>query len=62
LAQLALTDLTPLFHWNTKQIFLYVQAEYENAKGVSVLLHHPVLLASAVRWLEHPLPSLQDLI
>ncbi|ETW81129.1 hypothetical protein HETIRDRAFT_440637 [Heterobasidion irregulare TC 32-1] len=27
-------DLTPLFNWNTKQLFLYVGAEYTNAKGV----------------------------
>ncbi|KIP01620.1 hypothetical protein PHLGIDRAFT_112898 [Phlebiopsis gigantea 11061_1 CR5-6] len=26
-------DLTPLFNWNTKQLFLYLQAEYEDAKG-----------------------------
>ena len=29
-------DLTPLFNWNTKQLFLYVSAEYENKRGVSV--------------------------
>ncbi|KAI5480662.1 hypothetical protein MNV49_007589 [Pseudohyphozyma bogoriensis] len=23
-----MTDLTPLFHWNTKQVFLYLVAEY----------------------------------
>jgi hypothetical protein len=33
------SDLTPLFHWNTKQVFLYVQAEYENAEGVSIIPH-----------------------
>ncbi|EAU85515.2 hypothetical protein CC1G_06416 [Coprinopsis cinerea okayama7 len=27
-------DLTPLFNWNTKQIFLYLQAEYNTRKGV----------------------------
>lgn len=27
-------DLTPLFNWNTKQLFLYVSAEYENKQGV----------------------------
>ena len=27
-------DLTPLFNWNTKQLFLYLQAEYVDAKGV----------------------------
>lgn len=30
-------DLTPLFHWNTKQVFLYLEAEYTNAKGVSFI-------------------------
>ena len=28
-------DLTPLFNWNTKQLFLYVSAEYETQQGVS---------------------------
>jgi len=27
-------DLTPLFNWNTKQLFLYLEAEYENTQGV----------------------------
>jgi len=27
-------DLTPLFNWNTKQIFLYLSAEYTNGQGV----------------------------
>ncbi|KAJ7906326.1 signal peptidase 22kDa subunit [Mycena leptocephala] len=27
-------DLSPLFNWNTKQLFLYLDAEYKNAKGV----------------------------
>ncbi|KAF9030814.1 signal peptidase subunit [Hymenopellis radicata] len=27
-------DLTPLFNWNTKQLFLYLEAEYENNQGV----------------------------
>jgi len=27
-------DLTPLFHWNTKQLFLYLEAEYTNKQGV----------------------------
>ena len=26
-------DLTPLFNWNTKQLFVYVQAEYTSADG-----------------------------
>ena len=28
-------DLTPLFHWNTKQVFIYLQAEYNTTQGVS---------------------------
>ena len=31
---LYMTDLTPLFNWNTKQVFLYLEAEYDNVKGV----------------------------
>ncbi|KAF8326640.1 signal peptidase subunit-domain-containing protein [Cantharellus anzutake] len=27
-------DLTSLFHWNTKQLFVYLTAEYTNSKGV----------------------------
>ncbi|KIK10125.1 hypothetical protein K443DRAFT_139893 [Laccaria amethystina LaAM-08-1] len=27
-------DLTPLFNWNTKQLFLYLEAEYINTQGV----------------------------
>ncbi|KAJ6470618.1 signal peptidase 22kDa subunit [Mycena vitilis] len=27
-------DLSPLFNWNTKQLFLYLDVEYQNAKGV----------------------------
>jgi len=27
-------DLSPLFNWNTKQLFLYVAAEYLNDQGV----------------------------
>jgi len=27
-------DLSPLFHWNTKQVFLYLTAEYVNQHGV----------------------------
>lgn len=29
-------DLSPLFNWNTKQLFLYLSAEYTNERGVSV--------------------------
>ncbi|KAG1812225.1 signal peptidase 22 kDa subunit [Suillus subaureus] len=28
-------DLTPLFNWNTKQLFVYLEAEYTNAQGVN---------------------------
>lgn len=31
-------DLTSLFNWNTKQLFLYVSAEYTNPQGVSSAL------------------------
>ncbi|KAJ7634927.1 signal peptidase 22kDa subunit [Roridomyces roridus] len=27
-------NLTPLFNWNTKQLFVYLDAEYTNSKGV----------------------------
>ncbi|TFK27189.1 signal peptidase 22 kDa subunit [Coprinopsis marcescibilis] len=27
-------DFTPLFNWNTKQVFLYLQAEFDDRKGV----------------------------
>ncbi|OAX39731.1 signal peptidase 22 kDa subunit [Rhizopogon vinicolor AM-OR11-026] len=29
------TDFTPLFNWNTKQLFVYLEAEYTNAQGVN---------------------------
>ena len=29
-------DLTPLFNWNVKQLFLYLTAEYETKQNVSV--------------------------
>ena len=29
------TDLRPLFNWNTKQLFVYLEAEYMDAQGVS---------------------------
>ncbi|KAG9125460.1 hypothetical protein FRC07_007502 [Ceratobasidium sp. 392] len=28
-------DLTPLFTWNTKQLFVYIIADYTNEKGIS---------------------------
>ncbi|CCM06107.1 uncharacterized protein FIBRA_08356 [Fibroporia radiculosa] len=28
-------DLSPLFNWNTKQLFLYLSAEYTDKKGVA---------------------------
>ena len=31
-------DLTPLFNWNTKQLFLYLGAEYTNEQGVRFFL------------------------
>lgn len=35
----ATADLSPLFNWNTKQLFLYLDAEYTNAKGVRGRVH-----------------------
>ena len=32
-------DLRPIFHWNTKQLFLYLSAEYNNTQGVCRLSH-----------------------
>ncbi|KAJ8583316.1 signal peptidase 22 kDa subunit [Rhizopogon salebrosus TDB-379] len=29
------TDFTPLFNWNTKQLFVYLEAEYTSALGVN---------------------------
>ena len=43
-------DLTPLFHWNTKQVFLYVQADYKDAQGVRVTLT-PILQVLRVIFL-----------
>lgn len=31
-------DLRPIFHWNTKQLFLYLSAEYNNTQGVCMHL------------------------
>ncbi len=31
------TDLTPLFNWNVKQLFLYLTAEYETKNNVNIL-------------------------
>lgn len=43
------TDLTPLFHWNTKQLFLYLEAEYENVQGVCILFSHHFLADSPLK-------------
>ncbi|KAH8830775.1 signal peptidase subunit [Flagelloscypha sp. PMI_526] len=32
---LMVLDLSSLFHWNTKQLFVYLEAEYENTNGIS---------------------------
>lgn len=29
------TDLTPLFNWNVKMLFLYLTAEYETKQNVN---------------------------
>ena len=30
------TDLTPLFNWNVKQLFLYLTAEYKTKQNVII--------------------------
>lgn len=30
------SDLTPLFNWNTKQVFVYLTAEYPGKSNVSL--------------------------
>lgn len=35
-------DLTTLFNWNTKQIFVYITAEYTNSRGVSAAVSKDV--------------------
>jgi hypothetical protein len=38
---LLLKDISPLFdHWNTKQVFVYLQAEYSTSKAVSSFFYH----------------------
>lgn len=39
------TDLRPAFHWNLKQLFVFVLAEYESEENVRVILH---VLSSAL--------------
>jgi signal peptidase complex subunit 3 len=39
-------DLTSLFHWNTKQLFVYVSAQYATAKNV---VNQVVLWDSIIR-------------
>jgi hypothetical protein len=41
-------DLTSLFHWNTKQLFVFVTAEYETKANVSFwkFFSHGVVAAS----------------
>jgi len=38
-------DLSSLFNWNTKQLFVYLEAEYTNAKGVS---KHKLFVSSMI--------------
>ena len=48
-------DLTPLFHWNTKQLFLYLEAEYTNGQAVSFAIWDVVpLILSFLRWIILP--------
>lgn len=39
-------DLTPLFHWNTKQLFVYLVAEYATPRHVRPALASTPLPAS----------------
>jgi hypothetical protein len=39
-------DLRPLFNWNTKQLFVYLAAEYDGARGVSASLFYFILFLS----------------
>ncbi|CCA71011.1 related to SPC3-signal peptidase subunit [Serendipita indica DSM 11827] len=48
-ATTTITDLRPLFHWNTKQVFLYLCAEYTNGKGGSQLDNEVVIWDRIVR-------------
>ena len=34
------TDLTPLFNWNVKMLFLYLTAEYETKQNVIIKLNY----------------------
>jgi len=36
MASLFVLDLTSLFTWNTKQLFLYITAEYESKQNVRI--------------------------
>ena len=33
-------DLAPLFDWNTKQVFLYLYANYSTSRNVSAHTHN----------------------
>ena len=49
---LIFVDLTPLFHWNTKQLFLYLEAEYTNGEAVSFAIWDVVSpILSFLRWI-----------
>ena len=48
-------DLSSLFHWNTKQVFVYLAAEYFSGQGVSVILFGPGA-ALAVPLINMPCP------
>lgn len=43
-----IADLSSLFNWNTKQLFVYLEAEYTNAKGVSP--HHVPCISYGLCW------------
>lgn len=47
------TDLTPLFNWNTKQLFLYLTAEYQtqNNKVNQVSLELEIYLINICKYM-----------
>ena len=44
-------DLQSLFNWNTKQLFVYLEAEYSNVQGVS---RSPFFFFRTIVVFDHP--------
>ena len=47
LIELCAIDFEPAFHWNSKQFFVYIVAEYESISHVSIIILRYNLL---VKW------------